>query len=151
MLVTCHKCFEIYFCSLLNYEFFCWKKQIKKHKNKEEKLSIIRKDTKTSFNSTIWEIKLFNPIQDEPCGRCSRIGVTKKTPSHSKIYQTYSLLIKLDKIIIHLKKMQIDTEIKWHNNWVLLTYPFFHWKSTIFVLSENTHINYILMHNFSFF
>ena len=41
--------------------------------------------------------------------------------------------------------------MKWHIPWVLPTAAFFQRKSVIFVISKNTGIDHILIHNFSYF
>ena len=44
-----------------------------------------------------------------------------------------------------------NRQISWHTPWVLLILAFFHWKSVTFVISRNTDIDSILMHNLYFF
>ena len=41
-----------------------------------------------------------------------------------------------------------NVQITWHIPWVLLTSAFFHLKSANFAASRNTHIDWILIHNF---
>ena len=68
-----------------------------------------------------------------------------------KIVNTYPTMIKLCTVISYRKKIQKNIQISWHTPWVLLILAFFHWKSVTFVISRNTDIDSILMHNLYFF
>ena len=87
-----------------------------------------------------------NPNQDGHCRGCSRVGC-QNTPPLPKICDTsyndetwhsYTLPREDPKNIW----------ITWHTLWVVLTSAFFHRKSVNFVISRNTNIDCILMHNF---
>ena len=81
-------------------------------------------------------ITSFNPIQDGYFRGCSRMGVTRIPPCPSKICRTYPTMMKLGTVIPYLKKIQKILKI------------FFHRKSASFVISRNTDIDCILVHNF---
>ena len=90
-----------------------------------------------------------NPFQDGYFRDCSRTGsrAQKATP-HPKICHTYPRMMKPGMVIPYLKKIQKYIWIPWHTHWVLLTSAFFHRKSANFATSRNTHIDWILIHNF---
>ena len=66
----------------------------------------------------------------------------------SKICHTYPTLMKLGTVMPYLKKIQKIHKSRDTTFSVLPTSSFFLWKSAIFVISGNTGIDYILMHNF---
>ena len=70
----------------------------------------------------------------------------KKVLPLSKICHRYPTLMKLGAVIPYLKKIQKYKNHVTHTPWVMLA--FFHRKSAIFVISGNTGIDCILMHNF---
>ena len=89
----------------------------------------------------------FNPIQDGHFQGCSRMGGGAEKPLLPKICHAYPKMMKLDSYTLpidHPKNMSIT----WHTPWVLLTSAIFHWKSANFVISRNTDIDFILIHNF---
>ena len=84
--------------------------------------------------------KIFNPIQDGHFRGCSWMGGGQKGPL-PKICHEYPTMMKLG-------EDPKNIWITWHNPWVLLTSEFFYRKSADLVISRNTDIDYILIHNF---
>ena len=92
--------------------------------------------------------KHFNPIQDGHFWGCSRMGGSKKAPI-PKICHRYPTMMKLGMVIPYLKKIQKIYESRdTPSPWVLLTSAFFHRKSENFVISRNTDVDCISIHNF---
>ena len=90
-------------------------------------------------------MNFLNPIQDGHFQGCSQVGREgQKDPPLHKICHIYPTTMKLGTVIPYLK------EIKKTMNQVIhpLTYAaFFHGKSSNFVISRNTDIDCILVHN----
>ena len=91
-------------------------------------------------------IRYFNPIQDGHFWGCSRRGGLPKSPPSLKsvthILQWWNALPKEDPKIYQLR--DTPPEFCWNQH-------FFHQKSAYFVISRNTDIDCILIHNFLFF
>ena len=96
----------------------------------------------------------FNPIQDGFWWGCSTMG-RQKAPTHlPKICPTYPTIMKIDTVTPYLKKIQKIYESRkssldscWHKH-------FFYQKSSTFVTSRNTDIDFISMlisNSFNFF
>ena len=73
-----------------------------------------------------------------------------KRPHLPKLCHTYPTTMKLGSYTLP-KKDPNNTWIMWRTAWVLLTSAFIQWKSVNFVISRNTDIDCILVHNFYFF
>ena len=73
-------------------------------------------------------------------------GWVKKAPL-PKICYTHPTMMKLGSYNLP-KEDPKNIWITWHTPWVLLTSAFFHRKSAHFVISRNTDIDWILIHNF---
>ena len=95
-----------------------------------------------------------NPVQDGPFWDCSQMGgrggVVKSPPPVPNICHTHPTMVKLDTLILYLKKIK-----KYINH---VTHPLssadisiFCWKSANFSISWNTDIDFILIHYFKFF
>ena len=80
---------------------------------------------------------------------CSRI-VGKMSP-FPKICLTYPAIMKLGTVIPYLKKIKKNILITWNTAWVLLTSALFYHKSGFFIVSRNTDIDCIWIHNLKFF
>ena len=96
----------------------------------------------------------FNPIQDGFWWGCSTMG-RQKAPTHlPKIWPTYPTIMKIDTVTPYLKKIQKIYQSRkssldscWHKH-------FFYQKSSTFVTSRNTDIDFISMlisNSFNFF
>ena len=72
---------------------------------------------------------------------------TKKAFSLPKICHTYPTMMRLGSYTLP-KEDPKNIWITWQTPWLLLTSAFFHWKSANFVISRNTDIDCILVHNF---
>ena len=77
-------------------------------------------------------------------------GGQKGTPPLTKICHTYPTMMKLGSYSLP-KEDPKNISITRHTPWVLLTSAFSHWKSANFVISRNTDIDCISMHNFALF
>ena len=71
-----------------------------------------------------------------------------KNPPLSNICHTYPKMTKHGTVIPDLKMIKKNNWIMWHVPWFLLTSALFYRKSTNFVISRNTGIDCILVHNF---
>ena len=104
-----------------------------------DRSSILAAWTECRFKKT--QMFTFNPIQDGHFWGCSQIGGGPPSflKSVADILQWWNLTDPK------------NIWITWHTPWVLLTSAFFHRKSANFVISRNTDIDCILVHNsFSF-
>ena len=68
-----------------------------------------------------------------------------------KFCHTYPTAMKFGTVMPYLKKIQNIFESRDTPPWVLLTSVFIQQKSENFVVSRNTNIDCILVHNFYFF
>ena len=70
-------------------------------------------------------------------------------PPLPKICHTYPTMMKLDTVILYLRKIQKIYKSREHPlSSALLTSGFFRWKSTNFATSRSTDVDWILTHNF---
>ena len=93
---------------------------------------------------------IFNPIQDGPFRGCSQMWAGVKTPPLPKICHTYPTIMKLGTVMRYLKKIQKHINHATHPL-SSADISISHRKSAIFIISRNTDIDCILVHNLSFF
>ena len=113
----------------------------------------VHSDLKCPFIKFSIKNTYFNPIQDGHFWGCSRMNGggewrAKKPPLLN--LSTYPTMMKLDSYTLP-KGDRKKIWTLWHTPWVLLTSAFFHQKSSNSVISRNTDIDCILVHNFWFF
>ena len=113
------------------------------------------KTNRANSNWQIWSTSVnffhpLNPIQDGLFRSCSRMGGGAKWPPFPKICHTYPTMMKLGTVISYPKKIQQiyesrDTPLEfcWHQH--------FFTRNHQILLSRNTDMDCILIHNFYLF
>ena len=79
------------------------------------------------------------------------VGGWAKGAHLSKICYTYATSMKLGMFILYLKEIKKIYELRDATTWAVLTSSFFHRKSPNFAISQNTDMDFILVHKFKFF
>ena len=116
-------------------------------RNKGELLTFNKNGMKNFFLLSDRIPQKLNPIQDKHFRGCSRMVAPNRLPL-PKICHTYPTMMKLGAVILLPKEDSKSIWITWHTSWLLLILAFFLQKSANFVISRNTDIDYILIHNF---